>query len=145
MCTEQNNVHPIIVNEVNGVTVSVELYDKKFTDDEIVKLKTLNGSSNETTYQIFKSLDAKTRACKHTLVESNNEKAQYDSEDTTLRSGVRFYDSPSVYKIQTWVKGMLHGVYFEINKNGKSKKEYRNGVVDGIGGWELDVPNALVY
>ena len=68
-CADQDQVHPIIVREVDGVTLSVKLFDKWFSEEEIERLKTLNGSSNETTYEIFKYLDAKTRACEHSWIE----------------------------------------------------------------------------
>ena len=67
-CSEQGQVHPIIVNEdADGGTISVELYDKKFSADEIEHLKTINSvNTSESTYSIFLALDAKTRACEHT-------------------------------------------------------------------------------
>ena len=67
------------------------MFDKVFTEDEIAILKTLNGSSGETTYEIFKALDAKTRACELTrvaYVDGDTEHSyQYDVDG--MKSGVQ--------------------------------------------------------
>ena len=52
-CLSTGETHPIIVHEESGKTVSVKLFDKEFNTDEIGHLKTLNGQSDETTYEIF--------------------------------------------------------------------------------------------
>ena len=42
---------------------SVRLGTKVFTDEEIQRLQTLNGDSQETTFSIFREVDAETRTC----------------------------------------------------------------------------------
>ena len=53
-CKCGDNSLPILILENDdGTTDSVKLFDKDFNDDEILNMKDLHGDSSETTYQIF--------------------------------------------------------------------------------------------
>ena len=78
VCHGDGKTYPILVHEeFDGTTISVKLFDKEFDPDEIAHLKSLNGLSGETTYQIFQALDAKTRACEHTQETTSDENHDY--------------------------------------------------------------------
>ena len=132
-CLETQEFHPIIVHEEAGQTVSVKLFDKEFSPAEIERLKTLNGDSTETTYEIFQFLDAKTSACEHTWAEDTKDGVSQVLKDKPgTRSGVRKKIWTNGYSIGTYVKGVYHGLYANATPDHDQAFEYRKQKADGL-------------
>ena len=124
----------------DGNTVSVQLWDKVFTADEILLLKGDNGAG-DTTYTIFKSIDEQTRECNHTWVTDwtglNEDEAAYTGQlDSDLgKSGV---GSVAGEKWATYEEGMEHGFLIDesimrdeqlVHLEGEKRDDAYDGIV----------------
>ena len=110
-CASQGKVHPIIIHEDDDGNVSVKLFDKSFGEDEIERLKTINGESDLTSYEIFLTLDAITRACEHEIHTQSTDGyySSHSNDSNGEYSGAEFYKTPTEYEIWTSWKGFHHG------------------------------------
>ena len=143
-CDCNGEVFPVIVNEgTDGTTNSVELYDKKFSAAEWSLLQTFIFPqftiANESTYNIFLALDAKTLACEHRLEYSYDEQGNikeiksFDiNSDNETESGIRVIYEDDYTMIATYSEGQLHGWMLQSGEYIEAQTEMRMDFYAGL-------------
>ena len=114
--------------------MSVKLFDKAFSDDEITRLKTINGESDVTTYEIFLTLDALTRACEHRIHTSGDDEyySSHSKDKNSEWSGAEFIKTPTSYDIWTSWRGFDHGWVGQFTEDETVMSETRRSEYKGF-------------
>ena len=122
---------------------SVKLGPKFFSPYEIEELKHLNPGNNMTTFEIFASIDARTRKCEYEFGTFEVEtiglhyphiRANYTGMHLDgVPSGVGTYETIFTDTIYATIEnGERHGFWISKRDSWLNQKEFRDGIPDGL-------------